>query len=55
MIELMTTKELVAMLKISRSSINKIIKEEGFPKPVIIGQRKKYWRVNDINAWLSAR
>jgi|TARA_E500000318_G_scaffold101928_1_gene105819 predicted DNA-binding transcriptional regulator AlpA len=46
-------KEVAEMLSIRPRTINKMIKtDETFPKPLVISQRIKRWRREDILGWI---
>lgn len=47
--------ELIKRLGLSRSTINKMMKDETFPVPIKIGERRIAWKVAAIDEWLEGR
>lgn len=53
---LLTTKEVLKLLGIGATSWWKITKTDPTaPKHILIGQRRKAYRADEINAWLESR
>lgn len=52
---LMNTKEVLALLKISKVTLNNLIESGSFPTPIILGKRKRHWREADVHAWVAAQ
>ena len=50
---LLTLDEVMARLKMSRSSIYRLMAEFSFPRPVRIGGRTNRWREDEVTAWLA--
>ena len=50
---LLTLEEVMAQLKMSRTSIYRLMAEYGFPRPVKIGGRTNRWREEDVAEWLA--
>jgi predicted DNA-binding transcriptional regulator AlpA len=55
MLNLLTAPELRALLKLSTHQFEKVVKEPGFPAPIIFGVRKRRWRESDVAAWLEGK
>lgn len=53
--ELLTAKEVIPMIKVSRNTLNELIKAGDFPAPIMLGKRKRHWRQADVLAWMLAR
>ena len=49
---LLTIKEVVALTRLSESTIRRRMQEGRFPKPVIIQPRATRWRESAIREWL---
>ena len=45
-------REVLALLSVSRSTLNRWIREGAFPRPVKLGKRAVRWRRSDIEHWL---
>ena len=45
-------REVLALLSVSRSTLNRWIREGAFPRPVKLGKRAVRWRRSDIEGWL---
>ena len=45
-------REVLALLSVSRSTLNRWIREGAFPRPVKLGKRAVRWRRADIEHWL---
>lgn len=43
------------MLGMSRAALTKMLKEGRFPRPLILGSRTPVWRLEDVEAFLSAK
>lgn len=52
--QLLTMRQLLARVPVSRGTIYNLIKDEGFPKPVKIGSRS-LWRADAVDAWAKGR
>lgn len=50
--QLLTIKEVVALTRVSKSTIYRRMREGRFPKPVRIPPRTTRWRESAIRAWL---
>lgn len=48
-------KEVTRRIKQSASSIDRMIAEGTFPKPIRLGQRAKGWFEHEVDEWLDAR
>ncbi len=55
LVHLISMAELTARLGLSRSTINKMVKEDTFPPPIKIGSRRIAWRVAVVDEWLNER
>lgn len=53
-LELLTTDELVAMLKISRAGLYLLMERDGFPKPIKLGTHNR-WRLEVVEEWLETQ
>ncbi len=49
----LTVKQLCDLLQVSRSTLNKLRTEDGFPRPVIAIHQCLRWSVAEIDEWLS--
>ena len=49
---LLTVKEVVALTRLSKSTIRRRMEEGRFPKPVVIEPRATRWRESAIREWL---
>ena len=45
-------REVLALLSVSRSTLNRWIQDGAFPRPVKLGKRAVRWRRADIEHWL---
>lgn len=45
---------LIELLSISRSTLYRLMKADGFPRPVSLGSRN-LWRGDDVKRWLDMR
>ena len=52
---LLTNKQLIAEINISRATIYRLLRNGAFPKPIRIGPRSTRWLESDIKAWLADR
>lgn len=52
---LLSSEEVCAKLSCGRSTLVKLRKGRGFPKPKLLGQRKLRWRESDIDKWIKSR
>lgn len=52
---LLTTKDVLAIVQMSRTTLYFMIKEGRFPEPVILGKRNRRWRENDVREWVAAQ
>lgn len=50
---LLTTREVMAELKISRSSLHRLVQSGVFPKPVMVGPATVRFRREDLVAWVA--
>jgi len=53
-IQLYRMKDLTQFLKVSKETIYKWIKKQGFPEPIKIG-RASVWLSEDVHNWLKTR
>lgn len=51
----LTTPEVLALVKLSRSSVLRMCQRGEFPAAFKLGLRKNGWLRRDIEAWLEAR
>ena len=51
----LTIKEVVAKVKLSQSTIYLKIQNGDFPRPMALGERRRVWPEDEIDAWLEAR
>ena len=49
---LLSMREVLALLRVSRSTLTRWIREGAFPRPVKLGKRAVRWRRSDIEGWL---
>ena len=52
--DLLTIREVLATLKVSRASIYKFMAMDGFPLPVKLGGVNR-WRSDEVDVWLAAQ
>jgi prophage regulatory protein len=52
---LLRESELRNRIKLSHSTIWRLVRDGNFPRPIQLSERAKGWRVSDIEAWLAAR
>lgn len=45
----------IAQTGLPRSSLYAKVKRGDFPKPIKLGRRSVGWRIEDVEAWMSAR
>lgn len=53
--QLMTIKELCAMLGVSHTWIYQQIHEAGFPHPIKLGKNVSRWARQDVEAWVESK
>ena len=53
--ELLRTKEVCSRFGFAPSTVYRMVKLNGFPKPLQVGGRAVRWRYSEIKAWLEAR
>lgn len=51
-IQLLTVYDLAKILKVGKQNIYKKIKDNEFPKPIVLGIKKYRWLSKDIENWL---
>lgn len=49
---LLDTKDVCAILRISRTTLWRMEHDEGFPKPITFGRRMKRWKEADIEEYV---
>jgi len=54
-LELLREAELRSRIKLSHSTIWRLVRAGKFPPPLQLSTRAKGWRAADIEAWLAAR
>jgi len=52
--QLMTFAEVFRLLHVSRSTANRMRREDDFPPSVQVGRRKR-WRRHDVDKWLEGQ
>ncbi|MGN7980229.1 helix-turn-helix transcriptional regulator [Burkholderia sp. 22313] len=52
-----TFEDMLALLpmRVSRPTIKRWIEKEGFPAPIRLGDRTRFWRRAEVLAWVAAR
>ena len=50
---LMTTREIIALVRLSRTSIYRMTRQSRFPPPCSVGNGKIRWREDDVRAWMA--
>ena len=50
---LMTTREIIALVRLSRTSIYRMTRQGRFPPPCSVGNGKIRWREDDVRAWMA--
>ena len=53
--ELITTKEIQALVGLGRSATHNLTQQKGFPNPYRINARTLRWDRSEVLAWLEAR
>ena len=51
----LTIAEVVEKVKLSQSTIYLRIQKGEFPRPMALGERRRVWPEDEIDAWLEAR
>ncbi|MER2492352.1 helix-turn-helix transcriptional regulator [Catenovulum sediminis] len=51
--KLITTRDVVNMLGVSRRTIYNYTRDHGFPKPTSKPGCRKLWRLSDVEAWIN--
>lgn len=49
------THEIAELLGVTRSRVNQMARERGFPKPLGVLRMGKVWRRSDIEGWIRKR
>ena len=52
---LLTRREVEALVKLSRTRIYILMKENRFPRPIRVGMKAVRWRSEDLESWLASR
>lgn len=56
MAKLLLPVEVAAMMRVSLSTFERMLRAEAdFPKAIIIGRRKRFWKSEDVESWLAVR
>ena len=50
---LLTTHDIVALVRLSRTSIYRMTRQGRFPPPCSVGNGKIRWREDDVRAWMA--
>lgn len=53
--EILRVEDLIQMLKISRPTLYRWLKQDNFPKPIHLGPKTPVWRQSDIEEWISQK
>ena len=51
---LLTTRDLIALTRLSRTSIYRMTRQGRFPPSLSLGNGHIRWRAEDVHAWLAA-
>lgn len=54
-ITVISSKRVAEVIGIHLSTLNRWVKEGGFPPPIRLGRARVGWRLGDIEAWLSQK
>ncbi len=54
-LQMYTQKELLGLLKVSRTTFWRMRKEEDFPEPVPFGESVKRWWGSEVEEWMKKR
>lgn len=54
-IKLLKIKQVCELVGVSRAHVYKLIKTEGFPRPLALSPRSRAWREDQILKWLEDR
>lgn len=55
MTKFMTASAVAEMTTLSRSTIERKVKEGAFPAPVQLSERRKAWRAEVVEAWMKEK
>ena len=50
---LLTTHDIIALVRLSRTSIYRMTRQGRFPPPCSVGNGKIRWREDDVRAWMA--
>lgn len=53
--KILTAKEVQSKVRLSRTTIWRMIKNDTFPRPIKLSTTRKGWLENEINLWLTKR
>jgi predicted DNA-binding transcriptional regulator AlpA len=53
--DLLSNRDIRAYLRVSQPTLNTWVKENCFPRPLIIGRRTKRWKRGDVLSFLEQR
>ena len=53
--KVLTIEEVAAKVSLSKSTIYTRIRSGVFPRPIALGERRRAWPEDEIDAWLEAR
>ncbi len=45
----------MALTSLSRSSIERMVERDDFPPPVVLGPRRRAWRLSEVEDWIESR
>ena len=51
---LLTTRETIALVRLSRTSLYRMSRQGRFPPPCSVGNGQIRWREDDVRAWMAA-
>lgn len=53
--QVLSISEVIALLSVSRSTLWRMIRVGGFPRPIILSPGRRGWLASDVEAWIEAR
>lgn len=50
--QLISKDEVLEILKISQSTLRRMMMHQGFPRPIPVGRRRKMWGREEVQGWI---
>ncbi|MCY4360819.1 MAG: AlpA family phage regulatory protein [Gammaproteobacteria bacterium] len=54
-IQLLSRNEVLTLLSVSKSTLYKLLRDSGFPKPIHLSDRVRAWKLSEVTDWIEAR